>query len=71
MSVARQKGSGKLSASALVWGMVLVLTPAGWAQTLAKPVLNGVAAAAPQASSVAGGARSGTGGRGHVRDWAG
>ena len=51
MSIAAQNERGSLSASALVWGMMLVLTPAGlaltpagMAQTMAHPVTSGQAA---------------------------
>ncbi len=53
MSVVQQKERSSLSASssALVWGLALMLTPAGMAQTLARPVIAPTgtpAAAAPQ-----------------------
>jgi polysaccharide biosynthesis/export protein len=53
MSVVRHKERSSLSASssALVWGMVLMLAPAGMAQTLARPVIKPTAtpaAATPQ-----------------------
>jgi polysaccharide export outer membrane protein len=53
MSVVRHKERSSLSgsSSALVWGMVLMLAPAGMAQTLARPVITPAAtpaAATPQ-----------------------
>ncbi|MGA8939406.1 MAG: polysaccharide biosynthesis/export family protein [Acidobacteriaceae bacterium] len=53
MSVAGKKERGSLSASALVWGMILVLTPAGLAQTLARPVLAGKATPAASTTQAA------------------
>ena len=56
MSVVRHKERSSLStsSSALVWSMVLMLAPAGLAQTLARPVITPAtpppAAAAPQVS---------------------
>lgn len=51
MSVARQKGRGMMLPLALVGGLVLAMSPAVEAQSLARPVLNGTAPAPAQTSA--------------------
>jgi polysaccharide export outer membrane protein len=55
MSVVRHKERSSLSASssALAWSMVLMLAPAGMAQTLARPVITPSATPAPAAPQAA------------------